>query len=263
MNHRTAHALLILLTLALGDRALADDAEWGSLTGRFVLDGPVPAPKLAPAGGPGVGKVPAEDLVVNPQNRGVANIVVLLRVKKGVETPVHPDFDDSKFKETPITIREQGFRFVPHTVIVRVGQPIIIENADPVAHNPNIESVTGQNEALVQPLAAGAKAAYRLRAPENFPLRLRDNIHPWMQGNLYARDNPYGAVTDVDGKFTIKNLPVGELEFLVRHDSGYVAKATLGGEPVDWKKGVAKFEIKPGKNDLGEILVRYVDDSFR
>lgn len=247
---RKAICATTLLASFWGSSALAADQEWGTLTGRFVLAGPVPARRFVMAG------VPADDLVVHPQNRGVANVVVFLRTKKGVELPVHPDDDVAKVKEIEVKIEQRGYRFVPHVSIVRVGQPMVITNADPNSHALNLQSITGQNPPFNQIMPAGGRVEYRFRAPENFPVLLADNIYPWMKGLVVVRDNPYAAVSDTSGKFEIKNLTVGELEFQVRHDSGYITKATLGGNPVEWKKGVAKLTIKPGENDLREIMVK-------
>lgn len=169
---------------------------------------------------------------------------------------MHPDDDPAKVKETEVKIEQRGYRFEPHVSIVRVGQLMVVTNADPNSHGLNLQSITGQNPPFNQIMQAGGRVEYRFRAPENFPALLSDNIYPWMKGLVYVRDNPYIAVSDANGKFEIKNLPVGELEFQVRHDNGYITKVTLGGNPVEWKKGVAKLTIKPGENDLGEIMVK-------
>ncbi len=250
MSTRTLCCVSIWLAAFAGSSAVAADQEWGTLTGRFVLAGPVPARRMVGFG------VPADDLVVHPQNRGVANVVVSLRTRKGVELPMHPDDDLAKVRQTEVKIEQRGYRFVPHVTIAQVGQPVIITNADPDSHNLNLTSVSGQNPPFNQIMPLGDRVEYRFRAPEGIPALLSDNIYPWMKGFVYVRDNPYVAVSDTNGKFEIKNLPVGELEFQIRHDSGYVTKATLRGKPVEWTRGVAKFTIKPGENDLGEIMVK-------
>jgi hypothetical protein len=199
--------------------------------------------------------VPAEDLLVDPLTSGVANVAIFVRRRQGVTLPVHPDFGDPKLGPA-VLIRQRGFRFEPHVAIARVGQPVALENADPAAHNPIFESLTGKNRTFQQHLKPSHSTEFYFKASESLPVSLRDNYFPWMQGLVIVRDNPYAAVTGVDGKFEIEKLPAGELEFKVCHDTGWVQQATLGGKPVEWPIGVAKFEIKPGKNDLGEILVK-------
>jgi len=55
------------------------------------------------------------------------------------------------------------------------------------------------------------------------PVPIACNYHPWESAFVLPRDNPYAAVTKMDGTFTISKLPVGELEFQVWHEKiGYL-----------------------------------------
>ena len=76
-------------------------------------------------------------------------------------------------------------------------------------------------------------------------------MHAWM----VVRPNPYFAISDKDGNFEIKDLPVGELEFQVWQErSGYVTDAKIGGQATKWPKGRVKWTIEDGKTtDLGEM----------
>jgi len=248
---RAATWAMFSLVVILCTRASAAECEWGTLKGRFVLDGPAPKARLVGLG------VPADDLVVNPQNNGVANVAVVLRRQDDAELAVHPEFENPQVQVTAVSVKLKGFRFVPHTAIMRPGQAVVFANSDPTAHYLNLHSVTDKNRPLQQAMRAGDLAEYRVQQAEAMPLTLECNIYPWMRGYLYAADSPYAAVSDADGNFEIKNLPIGEHEFRLRHDSGWVSKATRDGQAVDWERGVAKFQVKPGKNDLGEILVRF------
>ena len=71
---------------------------------------------------------------------------------------------------------------------------------------------------------------------------------------VLVRHNPYAAVTDDDGNFTIKDLPAGkELEFqLWQEKSGYLKEAKNKDVKVD-KKGRFKMNVKPGENNLGDF----------
>ena len=50
-------------------------------------------------------------------------------------------------------------------------------------------------------------------------------IHPCMRGFILVLDPPYGTVTDATGRFTIKDLPAGKLEFRTwQEKSGWIHK---------------------------------------
>ena len=66
---------------------------------------------------------------------------------------------------------------------------------------------------------------------ERLPVKASCSIHPWMNGIVVIKDSPYMAVTDENGKFAIENLPEGEWEFQVWHESaGYIDSVKLGGK---------------------------------
>ena len=80
------------------------------------------------------------------------------------------------------------------------------------------------------------------------------NLHDHPHAYLVVQPHPYGAVTAADGRFEIRDLPVGEHTFRVwQPPTGYIRQAKLAGTAVDWKRGLARFTIRPGQNDLGDI----------
>ena len=96
-----------------------------------------------------------------------------------------------------------------------------------------------------------------LKNAEPVPASVACNIHPWMKGWLVVPPTPYVAVSGKDGKFELKNLPVGtEIEFQAWQETkGYLDKANIGGKDAGWAKGRFKMKIKAGNNDLGDIKV--------
>ena len=81
------------------------------------------------------------------------------------------------------------------------------------------------------------------------PTPVTCNIHPWMKGYIVAKDNPYTAVSKPDGTLRDQGFAGRrELEFQAWHEkSGYLATADWG------KRGMFKYTIKDGDNDLGTI----------
>jgi hypothetical protein len=95
---------------------------------------------------------------------------------------------------------------------------------------------------------------YHFKKPQNTPVPITCGSHPWMKGYIVARDNPYVAVTDDEGRFKIEKLPPGKLDFVVWHER---AKGgfTVATAAIQLKKGKASLQIKPGENDLGSIQI--------
>ncbi len=235
------------------DSGSSQQAEgWGHLTGRIVLKGAPPqaAPINVTKDQEFCGKhnLVDESVVVGSEG-GLANVVIYVRTRK---VKVHPELE--ALKDKPVILKNENCRFEPRVVSVLVGQKLFVTNPDPVAHNTNI-SVPGGGGGGNYSIPANVKEpqdAYKFEfsLQQNVPVPVACNIHPWMKGYVVIRKNPYVAVTGKDGKFEIKNLPAGELEFqLWQEKVGYL--------DVDgWPKGRKKITIKAGETvDLGTIEV--------
>jgi hypothetical protein len=53
---------------------------------------------------------------------------------------------------------------------------------------------------------------------EEIMLHVKCNVHPWMSGYIGIAGNPYYALSDESGKFTIKNVPAGKQTIEVWHE---------------------------------------------
>ena len=252
-----AQSLAILLCSAALRAAEPSEAkrEWGDLTGRIIFDGVPPKPiELRVDKDKEVVKGPilSESLVVDAKNRGLSNVFVWL-VPDPDKPPVeHPDY--SKAKTEPAIIQMKGLRFQPHCVVFRTGQTLKILQKDPKGHNPRFNSLNNPEYSTLIP--AGGPIDKVMKNSEPAPLPISCNIHPWMSGYFLCRDNPYMALTSPTGEFTLKNLPVGKHSFRIWHEEGgLLTKARRNGEKQEWKKGRIELEIRPGRNDLGDVLV--------
>ena len=88
-------AFVTLLFVSAG--ALPAQAQWGTLKGRFVFDGTPPAAKAVTvtkdAAFCGKHDLKDESLVVNEENKGIANVVLTLYLSRGQKAPTpHPDY---------------------------------------------------------------------------------------------------------------------------------------------------------------------------
>src|SRR5205085_872599 len=116
-------------------------AEWGSLKGRFLIDGAAqkPADLLVNKDQYCIDHKPTNDSLVVGKDNALVNVVVFLRPQLGKKVDVHPDYA-AKLKE-PAVLDNHFCTFKPHILLSRVGQTIVIKNSDPppIGHNTNIE----------------------------------------------------------------------------------------------------------------------------
>ncbi len=127
--HNVLPACLLLAALACpAATCAAGESGWGSVKGRFIIQGDAPKPVPLFRGG-----IPRNrnDLVVDPKTKGIRHIFIYLR-KAG---DVHPALKKATLPELKQDVR--GRRFVPHTMLVRTGQNVRIINNDPLAHTPH------------------------------------------------------------------------------------------------------------------------------
>ena len=247
----TSRILLGLLALFLpGPQAQA--AEWGTMTGRIVYEGkaPKPEPLKVDKDQAVCNAVPLvdESLEVGPDG-GLKNALVYLRTDK---VEVAPEYADAAKKE--VVVDNKGCRFEPHVSVLIAGQPLVIKNSDPVGHNTKADAIS--NAPFNDLIPSGASIQKTWDKAENLPVKIGCSIHTWMGGYILVRPNPYAAVTDDKGNFTIKDLPAGqELEFVLwQEKAGYLKNAKNKEVKVE-SKGRFKLKLKKGENDLGEFVV--------
>lgn len=235
----------------------ASAADWGTVKGRFVLDGTLPErPKLVinkDVEFCGKHEPRSEKLVVHPDDRGIANIVIWLDTKPGEKPAVHPAFAESA--SAKITLANKGCRFDPHICVLRTGQTLMIHNPDQVDHNT--AAGLDRNQPFNDLTPAGKSSERpRFTQSEKLPAQVQCSIHPWMTGWLVVKDHPYVAVTDEHGRFEMKNLPAGEHTFVVWHElPGFVQEVTRNGKAENWKRGKVAMKVAAGETEFGETQV--------
>jgi len=181
-------------------------ADGGALEGKVVFRGTVPGPrKIIPTQDQQVCGGPRDEprIVLGNDNVVQGAIVFLKGIEKGkaFEKPKKPPVvDNTKCK------------FEPETQVVPVGTEIAVLNSDPVLHNTHgyllADSRRGRtvfNQGLPQ---KGQQFKTTLKLPGVVDVAC--DVHGWMQGWILVAENPYYAVTEKNGTFTIKDIPPGK-----------------------------------------------------
>jgi len=214
---------------ARADDKSSSDGEFGAITGQLLLEGDIPRLKPLVAKGdtkvndPAIcaaADVPDDTLVVDPKTKAIANVFVYLPKAERI----HPRLKESATKE--VAFDQKDCRFVPHALLVRTDQVVRVKSDDSCAHNTKTN--TRSNDPVNYLLQAKDRTGREVKnkAPEKLPVKVECNIHRWMSAWWLILDHPYAAISDDEGKFTIADVPAGEIELIIWHErTGYIQTA--------------------------------------
>jgi plastocyanin len=116
----------------------------------------------------------------------------------------------------PVKLDQQGCRYTPHVLGVRVGQPVEIANSDETTHNVHALPDTNGEFNFAQYIK-GQKTVKTFTAPEVM-VPLKCDLHGWMNAFVGVVEHPYFAVTAGGGRFEIRNLPAGKYTIEAWHE---------------------------------------------
>ncbi len=183
---------------ALGQYVTESLSSPGKVTGRVTYGGSPPA--LAPEARDKNPEVCGsshenETLRIGAQG-GLKNVVVYLKdIRAGKPmVPVVADLDQS------------GCTYVPHVQALPVGSTLNLLNNDPLLHN--IHALEGGSTIFNYAMPGSVRKIPKRLTRSGF-VTLKCDVHAWMNGVVAVLDNPYFAVTDASGNFTIDEIPPG------------------------------------------------------
>ena len=240
--------------------------EPSTLEGRFVFKGnpPAAAPLVGPQKGPAAALFAAalkkgilNPHVIDPNTKGVANVVVFLKRPTEGKWPIQ---EMDKVRKEPLVIDAPLLAFEPRISVHypewfdgkdrgKTGQEFILMNSSPAAMNyraigdgkinDGFNMLALRNEPIN---VTKVLAANKQLKPQLLPIGLVDNLHSWMQGYVFLLDHPYYAITKEDGTFSIARVPVGmEVQVMAWHETtGWLLNKKYG-------KSIA---LKKGKNTV-------------
>jgi hypothetical protein len=221
------------MRLAFALLLVAASARAGSIKGTVVFEGEPPEQRKQERN---------VDAKCSPQDKADEAIVVakgklrdvLVRIKNG-EAGKH----DAPAE--PVVVDQRGCMYAPRVVGIVVGQKLVVRNGDATNHNVwgvlhgkdlvNKMQMAGSADLAIDPSAA---------KPDDV-IELKCGVHAWMKAYVPVQDHSFFAVTGADGKFEIKDLPVGTYTLEAWH-------------PV---LGTKSVRVKIGKGKLADVTARF------
>ena len=203
--HRTNLLGTLLMAIMLMPLTAMAAYEGGTVSNGGVISGTVVFKGTPPTLKPIVidkdpqvcGKTPIypQDLLVG-KDKGIRNVVVhLTDITKGkLQAPAS------------VTLTQKSCGFHPHVLTVQPGGEVVVVNGDPVTHN--IHTFSFDNLPLNQAQPAGSPTL-AIKPTVSETVKVQCDIHKWMGGWVIVAENPYYAVTDASGHFTLKDVPAG------------------------------------------------------
>ena len=200
----------------------------GSLVGVVRFLGKVPAAvrmdmSLDPGcGGAGAGAVYAEQYVVHEVGSGaeggakeqrLGNVFVYVKsgpvagAASGARNAVSQVAGGAE-SGTAVVVDQVGCRYTPHVVGVMRGGVVEFRNSDNTMHNIHTMPLEGKGVNVGQ-AAMGKPMVVKFDTAE-LMVPVRCDVHPWMNAFVNVVDTPFFAVTDAEGRFSLKGLPPGE-----------------------------------------------------
>jgi plastocyanin len=185
----------------------------GTIAGVVRIAGEVPKlPPLAIVRDKDVcGNVPNESLVVGA-DRGVEYGVLTL---EGSDGKAPSPLQDQRTAEAVYRLDNSGCRFVPHVLAMQVDHYVEFTNSDPLLHAVHALFAQGQPQ-----FNLGLYPGRIVRKPIVTPgvVKVICEVHPWMSAYIVATKQPYYAVTDIHGRYEIRDVPPGAYRLKLWHE---------------------------------------------
>jgi hypothetical protein len=191
----------------------------GTLSGTIKLVGTAPPPSVIVAKGTakrdatvcGAQAAIIDQSLQVGEGNGIANVFVYVdKAPPGATIPTAPT--------EPAIFDQKGCVFLPHAMVVRSSQTVLIKSQDDAGHNTHTypgrsRSFNGAIKALER---EGVLIDYNKHERTPFPVKC--DMHSWMQAFHLALDHPWGTTTKADGSFELTGLPATELTLRVWHE---------------------------------------------
>lgn len=243
-----ARGLLGLLTLltfvCIHDLRAGENPSGLPVTGQVKYEGDIPRSWLIDEASPVATPIPPGQ-TPDPTAMKPPKLVAMTKAGEIQSVAIWLENDDAakavKAMTVPsVEIDQKGSVFGPYVTITPKGGKVVFKNSDGINHNVRLIT-KGQEHNFY--LSAGQEKDITFRADDK--AQVVCDLHAWMRAGLYVVSTPYYAVSGLDGKFTIPNVPPGKY------------KVVMGHPRLKPKDPEMMVEVQPGKElnlDLRMIL---------
>ncbi len=143
---------------------------------------------------------PSEELIISKKG-GIQNAVVYIT---GIERGKKWGKLSKKF-----VYDQKKCRFVPHIMIVKAKKSGKVLNSDSVGHNfHTISSGIYNINKKIKPNSKMKVGKKKIKKPGK--VKVKCDLHGWMNGWWFVAENPYTVLTDKNGNFSIGDIPPGK-----------------------------------------------------
>ena len=141
-----------------------------------------------------------------------------------------------------VTVDQTHLAFSPHATVILQGTTVDFKNNDTVGHNVYWPAIS-HNRKLAHNMGTwpqGQAKPFTFTDAGDVPLLC--NVHPEMSGYIFVVPTPYFALTDKEGNYVIKNVPVGQYTLKTSSESAKPStqQVTVTSGPVSVNITVAK-----------------------
>jgi hypothetical protein len=124
--------------------------------------------------------------------------------------------------------------FVPETLFVRVGQPVIFKNSEDQLHNVTVVRTRTGTGVFNVSQNQGDVHTHTFEQPGEYDVTC--DVHPGMRATIVASNSPYAVYADSRGAFSFQNVPPGS----------YRLKVFAGGREAERTVDVAGAQLAVG-----------------
>jgi plastocyanin len=152
-----------------------------------------------------------------PSVPDIKNVVVYLKNVKysGALAPTHAE------------IRQEHETFLPHVLAVTRGSTVDFPNDDPFFHD--VFSLSSAATFDLGHYPPGQSRSQKLTKPGL--VKIYCHIHSQMSATILVLDHPYFAIPNLDGTFTLPNIPAGHYTIVGWHERIGERTANVDVEP--------------------------------